>query len=81
MHFFLKRCKFIQLAQLNPLEISTMYISAAMHDIEHPGTNNLYQISMKTDLAILYNDKSPLENHHSSKSFRIMFNEPNLNIF
>ena len=28
-----------------------MIISAIVHDLDHPGTNNLYQINKKTDLA------------------------------
>jgi hypothetical protein len=69
------------LGALNPLEIATMYISAAIHDLEHPGFNNIFLINSKSELAILYNDKSPLENHHVSKSYRIMIGEPGMNIF
>ena len=41
-----------------------MIISAIVHDLDHPGTNNLYQINKKTDLAIKYDNKSVLERHH-----------------
>jgi hypothetical protein len=36
---------------------------------------------MKTNLAVIYNDKSPLENHHTSKFFRILMDDKELNIF
>ncbi|EGR34036.1 hypothetical protein IMG5_026420 [Ichthyophthirius multifiliis] len=81
MNFFIKRCLFKNVGGLNPLEIGTMYIAAAIHDLEHPGFNNLYQINMKTELAILYNDRSPLENHHISKTYRIINGEQDMNIF
>lgn len=39
-----------------------------------------YQINAKTDLAIRYNDISPLENHHCAIAFKIFAN-PDTNIF
>jgi high affinity cGMP-specific 3',5'-cyclic phosphodiesterase 9 len=33
--------------------------------MDHPGFNNAYQINAQTDLSIVYNDISPLENHHA----------------
>ena len=35
-NFFLKKCKFIELATLNDLEIAAMYLAAMIHDFEHP---------------------------------------------
>ena len=34
--FFLKKCKFQELAALSDLETASMYLSAAIHDYEHP---------------------------------------------
>ncbi|EGR29086.1 hypothetical protein IMG5_163420 [Ichthyophthirius multifiliis] len=81
IHFFITRCEFISLADLNPLEIGTMYISSAIHDLQHPGFTNLYQINTRSNLAILYNDQSPLENHHLSTAFKLLFNKNENNIF
>jgi len=39
-----------------------------------------YQINARTDLAIRYNDISPLENHHCAVAFQILSN-PETNIF
>eukprot|EP00795_Rhopilema_esculentum_P006950 gene6950-12571_t len=61
-------------------EILTMMTAALCHDLDHPGYNNNYQINAKTELAIRYNDISPLENHHASVAFDIL-NRPNCNIF
>lgn len=47
--------------------------------MDHPGTNNAYQINAGTELAITYNDSSPLENHHSAMLFTIL-KRPETNI-
>ena len=39
-----------------------------------------YQINAKTELAIRYNDQSPLENHHAAVCFQIL-SQPECNIF
>jgi hypothetical protein len=39
----------------------------------------MYLINTKNSLAILYNDKSILENHHLSYTFRLL-NDPDCNI-
>lgn len=39
-----------------------------------------YQINARTELAIRYNDISPLENHHCAVAFQILSN-PETNIF
>lgn len=36
VEFFLKKCKFMELAKLNLLELASMYIASACHDIGHP---------------------------------------------
>jgi high affinity cGMP-specific 3',5'-cyclic phosphodiesterase 9 len=40
----------------------------------------LFQINAQTELALRYNDISPLENHHCSIAFRLL-EEPESNIF
>lgn len=50
-----------------------------MHDLEHPGLNNLYQINAGTQLAIRYNDISVLENHHCAKAFELLA-QPECNV-
>ena len=49
-----------------------MYVGAAAHDYDHPGVNNPFLINTRSELAITYNDKSPLENHHVSSAFFIL---------
>ena len=60
-------------------EIASMLISGIIHDLGHPGTSNLYQINKGTKLALKYNDRSPLENMHCYKGFKILMkNEYNI---
>uniref|UniRef100_A0A4W5LYG2 PDEase domain-containing protein n=1 Tax=Hucho hucho TaxID=62062 RepID=A0A4W5LYG2_9TELE len=53
--------------------------AAVCHDLQHPGYNNTYQINARTELAVRYNDISPLENHHCAVAFQI-FSQPDCNI-
>ncbi|XP_012944445.1 high affinity cGMP-specific 3',5'-cyclic phosphodiesterase 9A isoform X1 [Aplysia californica] len=59
-------------SKLDTLEIFTLITSAICHDLDHPGYNNAYQINAKTELALRYNDISPLENHHCAVAFDIL---------
>lgn len=64
---------------LHDFDMFALYISAIVHDLEHPGTNNVYQVNASTPLAIRYNDISVLENHHCAKAFEV-FMLPGCNI-
>ena len=48
--------------KLDDVDRFTVIIAAIMHDLDHPGMNNAYQINAGTELAIVYNDISVLEN-------------------
>lgn len=61
-------------------EIGILITASVCHDLDHPGYNNTYQINARTELAIRYNDISPLENHHCAVAFQILSN-PETNIF
>lgn len=41
-------------------------VSALAHDVDHPGVNNNSLIEEHHPLAIIYNDKAVLENHHAA---------------
>ncbi|CAJ0966971.1 unnamed protein product [Ranitomeya imitator] len=64
---------------LTELEILAMILAAAIHDYEHTGTTNNFHIQTRSDAAILYNDRSVLENHHVSAAYRIM-QEDDMNV-
>ncbi|XP_032802234.1 dual specificity calcium/calmodulin-dependent 3',5'-cyclic nucleotide phosphodiesterase 1A isoform X2 [Petromyzon marinus] len=65
---------------LNELEILSMIFAAAIHDYEHTGTTNNFHIQTRSDSAILYNDRSVLENHHVSAAYRLMQEDEEMNI-
>ncbi|KAJ3341573.1 hypothetical protein HDU83_006530 [Entophlyctis luteolus] len=58
--------------KLKPIDKLILLLSTIGHDLDHPGFNNAYQINAGTDLAIVYNDISPLENHHAAVLFTIL---------
>lgn len=59
---------------LTPMEIFAIFISAIIHDYEHTGTTNNFHMQTKSDMALVYNDRAILENHHVSSTFRLMTN-------
>ncbi|XP_056435285.1 dual specificity calcium/calmodulin-dependent 3',5'-cyclic nucleotide phosphodiesterase 1A [Gadus chalcogrammus] len=65
---------------LSELEILAMVFAAAIHDFEHTGTTNNFHIQTRSEVALLYNDRSVLENHHVSAAYRLMA-EDEMNIF
>ncbi|XP_051466053.1 dual specificity calcium/calmodulin-dependent 3',5'-cyclic nucleotide phosphodiesterase 1C isoform X2 [Apus apus] len=65
---------------LTELEIFAMIFAAAIHDYEHTGTTNNFHIQTRSDSAILYNDRSVLENHHVSAAYRLLQDDEEMNI-
>jgi len=58
--------------ELEREDLLSAFIAALIHDFEHPGINNQFCIRTGAPVAITYNDKSVLENHHISAAFRIL---------
>ena len=56
--------------RLSDLEIFALLFSAIIHDYQHTGTTNNFHIQSNSSLAIMYNDRSVLENHHVAAFFR-----------
>mmetsp|Transcript_15738 Transcript_15738/g.14240 ORF Transcript_15738/g.14240 Transcript_15738/m.14240 type:complete len:1270 (+) Transcript_15738:88-3897(+) len=61
-------------------QIFGIVLSALCHDVDHPGNTNLFEIHTESILALRYNDKSVLENHHCSVAFQLM-KKPSCNVF
>ncbi|KAL3943352.1 MAG: hypothetical protein SGBAC_002593 [Bacillariaceae sp.] len=53
-------------------ELFSILLAAVVHDVDHPGMNNSYQVTARTNLSLQYNDISVLENYHASKAFTMM---------
>ena len=74
----------ISLTNLNAIipEFDKMALtfSGLCHDVSHTAHNNAYEMSSFSKLAIRYNDRSVLENHHLSTTFKIL-QLPTSNIF
>uniref|UniRef100_A0ABI7YSV8 Phosphodiesterase n=1 Tax=Felis catus TaxID=9685 RepID=A0ABI7YSV8_FELCA len=66
--------------KFSQMDILILMTAAICHDLDHPGYNNTYQINARTELAVRYNDISPLENHHCAVAFQILA-QPECNIF
>lgn len=60
--YFLEKGGGNSTCKLDLLETVSCLLAAAVHDVDHPGVNNYYLVNTKSPLAILYNDKSVLEN-------------------
>eukprot|EP00798_Chlamydomonas_sp_ICE-L_P016252 gene16252-22428_t len=54
------------------LSLMTIYLAAIIHDFEHKGVNNQFLVQTGDPLALLYNDVSPMENHHISAAFTLL---------
>ena len=70
-----------KLLDLHRIDLASIFIAAAIHDLGHPGYTNNYLINTKNELAIRYNDQSVLESYHVSEAFHIIFNKEGCNIF
>ena len=66
---------------LSSLGILAVMVAALCHDVDHPGNTNLYEVNTMSELALLYNDSSVLENHHCATTFRIINEGGECNIF
>lgn len=49
--------------------------AAMVHDYQHGGLNNDFLIKTHHPFALLYNDQSPLENHHCAATCKLIYDE------
>ncbi|XP_053368474.1 cGMP-inhibited 3',5'-cyclic phosphodiesterase 3B isoform X2 [Clarias gariepinus] len=61
------------------LELMALYVAAAMHDYDHPGRTNAFLVATNAPQAVLYNDRSVLENHHAAAAWSLFLSQPEFN--
>lgn len=59
----------------------SILIAASVHDTDHPGFNNPFMVKTKDKLALRYNDRSVLENHHIAVAFDSMLKSDDTRFF
>lgn len=57
-----------------------LMVACIGHDVGHPGINNQFLVETSHELALRYNDRSPLENMHCARLFQVL-SDPQANIF
>jgi len=70
VHYFLSRVGLMHC--MSDLEIFAILLSAIIHDVDHTGTTNNFHVNSRSDLALLYNDRCVLENHHLCSAFKLL---------
>ena len=56
LYFYLYGGGVMDICKFTPIDLAGLFISSAAHDMDHPGSNNMFEIKTNSKLAILYND-------------------------
>ncbi|KAI9219515.1 hypothetical protein BC828DRAFT_349280 [Blastocladiella britannica] len=75
--YVFSHCEILQ-NNLSDLERVALYFAASIHDHQHPGVSNVFLIAKQDPLAVLYSDRSVLEQHHLASAFAVL-NSPECN--
>lgn len=67
--------------KVSSLDHLMVLVASAIHDVGHPGRNNLFLSKTMAPQAVTYNDKSVLENMHLALSFETMQRNADCNWF
>ena len=78
--FYLYSCEAASVLKLSDVEVYALLMSAAVHDVGHPGHKNDFEVHQKTTLATVFNDQSVLENYHVAVAFSVMQQEKDYDI-
>jgi hypothetical protein len=65
---------------LSDIDMYALLVSALCHDVAHPGRTTPFLVETRHELALRYNDASPLENMHCATLFEIC-NQADANAF
>ncbi len=64
---------------LESRDIFCIIVGALIHDLDHPGTNNDFEVKRNTELAQKYQNDSVLERHSISEGLKLCTENPELN--
>ena len=78
---YFKVGKINEICNLTKISQCGLFLSCICHDYKHPGINNNYLKDTNHKLSIRYNDNSILENMHISKTFKLMKDYHELDLF
>eukprot|EP00002_Diphylleia_rotans_P016194 TRINITY_DN3149_c0_g1_i3.p1 TRINITY_DN3149_c0_g1~~TRINITY_DN3149_c0_g1_i3.p1 ORF type:complete len:782 (+),score=144.11 TRINITY_DN3149_c0_g1_i3:43-2388(+) len=59
-------------SHISDIELFGALLAACVHDYNHPGLNNAFQINTMSTEALIYNDRSVLENYHIAASWKLL---------
>ncbi|KAL9845665.1 LOW QUALITY PROTEIN: 3',5'-cyclic-AMP phosphodiesterase 4B [Geothlypis trichas] len=62
-------------AVFTDLEILRCHFCSCNPRVDHPGVSNQFLINTNSELALMYNDESVLENHHLAVGFKLLQEE------
>lgn len=54
------------------VDLLVVLVAAAVHDVGHPAVNNEFLVKTRHNMALRYNDRSPLESFHVATAFEMM---------
>lgn len=63
------------------IDVFAAFLNCAIHDFQNDGFSQIYHQMARTDLALLYNDRSVHCNNSVSRAFSIALRDPGCNIF
>lgn len=78
---YFKLGEFETIQKFSKSNICSLFLSCMCHDYQHPGVNNNFLKETNNKIAVRYNDISILENMHISKTFKIILNNKECNVF
>ena len=50
-----------------------LLFAALIHDLDHPGHSNMFEIESKSKMACLYNDQSVIENNSMAQAYELVY--------
>ena len=70
--YYMTRGSFQERTGLRTIDILALAVAIYCHDVGHPGVSNIFMKKAVTSLALLYNDRSILENYHCTVTFSLL---------